>query len=110
LFDERLPTGEILPLHHHLHPSDANGLAITGEAQALLEARPTNTGPPPHILTNVPELQAAEHLGGVTDPPEHGAYPMKTREPGRGRHPMRVLKVEKEDPEDQIFWQQHKWQ
>jgi len=110
LVDERLPASEIPPLHHHLHPSDADGLAITGEAQAILQARPTGAGPSPHVLTNTPELQAVEHLGGVTDLPEHGADATKPRVPGRGRHPMPVLKVEKEDPDCEILWQQHQWQ
>jgi len=35
LVNERLPAGDIPPLHHHLHPSDADGLAITGEAHAI---------------------------------------------------------------------------
>ena len=109
MVDERLPAGEIPSLHHHLHPSDADGLAITGEAKAILEARPTDAGPPPHVLTNAPELQAAEHLGGVANPPEHGADVTKPHVPGRGRHPMPVLKVEKEDPDDEILWQQHQW-
>ena len=78
-------------------------------AQAILEGRPTDAGPPPHVLTNAPELQAAEHLRGVADPPEHGADAMKPRILGRGRHPMLVLKVEKEDPDDEILWQQHQW-
>ena len=110
LVDERLPAGEIPSLHHHLHPSDADGLAITGEAQAILEARPTDTGPPPHVVTNAPELQAAEHLRGVVDPPEHGTDATKPRILGRRCHPMRGLKVEKEDPDEEILWQQHQWQ
>jgi len=106
LVNERLPAGDIPPLHHHLHPSDADGLVITGEAQAILKARPTDAGTLPHVLTNAPELQAVEHLGGVADSPEHGTDTTKPRVPGRGRHPMPVLKVEKEDPDDEILWQQ----
>jgi len=109
LVDERQPGGVIPPCHQHLHPSVAYGLAITGEVQALLEAQPTNTVPPPHVLTNALELQAAEHLGGVTDPPEHGADATKPRVLGRGPHPMPVLKVEKEDLDDEILWQQQQW-
>ena len=71
-----------------------------------LEVRPLDIGPP---RTNVLERQATEQLGGVADPPEHGADATKPRVPGRGRHPMPVLKVEKEDPDDEILWQQHQW-
>ena len=67
---------------------------------------PTDAGPPPHVLTNALELQEAEHLGGVTNPPEYGTDAMKPRVPGKGRHPMPVLKVEKEDLDDEILWQQ----
>ena len=50
LVDERLHAGGVPPLHHHLYPSDADGLAITGEAKVILEA-PGDQLTPGHCLT-----------------------------------------------------------
>lgn len=104
LVDMRQPDGRIPRPHHQtLYPLVAYDLRMTGEVEALLKAQPEHGQTPPTVVTKLTERQALEHRGVIAEAPEGDADPTKDQV----LRDSPILDDAKEDPGDQILWQQH---